>query len=123
MTSKELKNIDDIISPLIFKGQSLFHIFTYHKKEINCCERTLYNYFDKNAFTARNIDLPRKKSTPPIIKESNYRIGRTFTDFVKFIQDNPNIPDTVHCTHSGKVLLTFIIRNCSFLRLQYIFFL
>ena len=72
ITSKELKNIDDIISPLIFKGQSLFHIFTHHKKEINCCERTLYNYFDKNAFTARNIDLPRKvkykprkKSTPP----------------------------------------------------------
>lgn len=119
MTSKELKNIDDIIFPLIFKGQSLFHIFTYHKKEINCCERTLYNYFDKNAFTARNIDLPikvkykpRKKSIPPIIKESNYRIGRTFTDFVKFIEDNPNIPvvemDTVHGTRSGKVLLTFI---------------
>ncbi len=124
ITSNELKNIDDIISPLIFKGQSLFHIFTHHKKDINCCERTLYNYFDKNAFTARNIDLPRKvkykprkKSAPTIIKESNYRIGRTFTDFVKFIEDNPNIPvvemDTVHGTRSGKVLLAFIFRNCS----------
>ena len=52
-----------------------------------------------------------------VIKESNYRIGRTFTDFVKFIEDNPNIPvvemDTVHGTRSGKVLLTFIFRNCS----------
>jgi transposase, IS30 family len=124
ITSRELKNIDGIISPLIWKGQSLFHIFTHHRNELNCCERTLYNYFDKNAFTARNIDLPRKvkyktrkKSTLPVIKEFNYRIGRTFTDFVKFTEDNPNIPivemDTVHGTRSGKVLITFIFRNCS----------
>lgn len=60
ITSENLKRIDDIISPLIFKGQSLSHIFAHHKDEINCCERTLYYYFDKNAFTARNIDLPQE---------------------------------------------------------------
>jgi IS30 family transposase len=106
------------------KGQSISHIFTHHKDEINCCERTLYYYFDKNAFTARNVDLPRKvkykprkKSTLPIIKESTYRVGRTYNDFIKFTEDNPNIPvvemDTVHGTRSGKVLLTFMFRNCS----------
>ena len=116
--------MDKIISPLVLKGQSLSHIFTHHKNEINCCERTLYYYFDKNAFTARNIDLPRKvkykprkKSTLPMIKESTDRIGRTFDDFVKFIEDNPNVNvvemDTVHGTRSGKVLLTFMFRNCS----------
>lgn len=124
ITSNELKKIDEIISPLVLKGQSLSHIFTHHKNEINCCERTLYYYFDKNAFSARNIDLPRKvkykprkKATPPVIKESNNRVGRTFTDFVKYIDDNPNIQvvemDTVHGTQSGKVLLTFFFRNCS----------
>ena len=87
-------------------------------------ERTLYNYFDKNAFTTRNIDLPRKvkykprkKSTTSVTKDYNYRIGRTFSDFVKFIEDNPNTTiveiDTVHGTRSGKVLLIFIFRNCS----------
>lgn len=111
ITSKDLKKIDDIISPLILKGQSISHIFTHHKDQINCCERTLYYYFDKNAFTARNIDLPRKvkykprkKSTLPVIKESTDRVGRTFNDFVKFIEDNPNIPvvemDTVHAMSS-----------------------
>ncbi len=124
ITSNELKKMDEIISPLVLKGQSLSHIFTHHKNEINCCERTLYYYFDKNAFTARNIDLPRKvkykprkKSIEPVIKESTYKIGRTFDDFGKFIADNPNIPvvemDTVHGTRSGKVLLTFMFRNCS----------
>ena len=116
--------MDDIISPLVLKGQSLSHIFTHHKNEISCCERTLYYYFDKNAFTARNIDLPRKvkykprkKSIDPVIKQANYKIGRTFDDFGKFIADNPNVPvvemDTVHGTRSGKVLLTFMFRNCS----------
>lgn len=124
ITSSQLKNMDGIISPLILKGQSISHIFTHHKDEINCCERTLYYYFDKNVFTARNIDLPRKvkyksrkKSTIPVIKESADRVGRTFNDFVKFIEDNPNLPivemDTVHGTRSGKVLLTFMFRNCS----------
>ena len=60
---------------------------------------------------------PRKKSTAPIIKESTDRVGRTFNDFVKFIEDNPNLPivemDTVHGTRSGKVLLTFMFRSCS----------
>ncbi|MEG2291680.1 MAG: hypothetical protein RSC24_17050 [Clostridium sp.] len=60
--------------------------------------RTLYYYFDKNVFTARNIDLPRKvkykprkKSRLPVIKESTDRVGRTFDDFIKFIEDNPNV--------------------------------
>lgn len=120
----ELKKIDNIISPLILKGQSISHIFTHHKDEINLCERTLYYYLDKNAFTARNIDLPRKikykprkKTTLPKIKESTDRTNRTFDDFIKFIEANPNTPvvemDTVHGTQSGKVLLTFIFRNCS----------
>ena len=116
--------MDDIISPLVLKCQSLSHIFTHHKNELNCCERTLYYYFDRNAFTSKNIDLPRKmkykprkKSIEPVIKDSSYRIGRTFDDFGKFIADNPNVPvvemDTVHGTGSGKVLLTFMFRNCS----------
>ena len=60
---------------------------------------------------------PRKKSTLPVIKESGNRVGRTFNDFVKLIEDNPNLSvvemDTVHGTRSGKVLLTFMFRNCS----------
>lgn len=124
ISSNELKKMDEIISPLILKGQSLAHIFSHHKNEINCCERTLYYYFDKNVFTARNIDLPRKvkykprkKSTTPVIKESTTRVGRTFNDFIKFMEDNPNLPvvemDTVHGTRSGKVLLTLMFRSCS----------
>ena len=124
ITSRDLKKIDDIISPLIFKGQSISHIFTHHKHELNCSERTLYYYFDKNVFTARNIDLPRKVKYKPrkknsffTIKNATDKVNRTFNDFVKYIEENPGVQvvemDTVHGTRSGKVLLTFQFRSCS----------
>ena len=60
---------------------------------------------------------PRKKSSFPVIKNITDKVNRTFTDFVKYIEENPGVQvvemDTVHDTRSGKVLLTFQFRNCS----------
>ena len=126
ITSDKLKEIDEIISPLILKGQSLYHIYTHHKEELKLSQRTIYSYLDKNILTARNIDLPRKvkykprkKDTKPKIKEQNYRVNRTYADFIKFLEDNPDTNvvemDTVHGKRSGKVMLTFFFRNSSFM--------
>ena len=124
ITPHELSKLDNLISPLILKGQSLTHIFSNHKDEISYSERTLYSYFDKNMFTARNIDLPRKvrykprnKSSKPDKRASAHRIGRTYDDFNTFIESNPGTSvvemDTVYGTKGGKVLLTFFFRICS----------
>ena len=59
-TPKELREIAEIIEPLIAKGQSLNHICQTHADELGLSERTLYNYIDKNVFKIRNIDLPKK---------------------------------------------------------------
>lgn len=58
-TPKELREIAEIIEPLIAKGQSLNHICQTHADELGVSERTLYNYIDKNVFKVRNIDLPK----------------------------------------------------------------
>ncbi len=124
ITPRELTNLDNIISPLIMKGQSISHIYANHKMEINCSERTVYKYFEKNVFTARSIDLPRKvkyklrkKAGTLFQKTPEHRIGRTYEDFNAFLEANQDIPvvemDTVHGTRSGKVLLTFFFRKCS----------
>lgn len=106
--------MDELISPLVLKGQSLYHISTHYKEEISCSERTLYNYFNNNVFTARNIDLPIKAKLSKIVKISHYRIKRTFEDFTNFIESNSNTPavkiDIVYGTRNGKVLLTFVLR-------------
>jgi IS30 family transposase len=104
------------------KGQSLKHIHAHHQLEIGCSQRTLYNYFEWNLFTARNIDLPRKVKMKPRKKNKEgsgkpqqYREGRTYEDFLAFTLANPDVPvvemDTVHGTRSGKVILTLFFRN------------
>jgi IS30 family transposase len=99
------------------KGQSLHHICINHTDEIMLDERTLYNYVDKSIFTARNIDMPRvvrmgrrKKHVDRFKVDKKCRIGRTYQDFLKFIQEHPDLPvvemDTVVGRVGGKVLLT-----------------
>ena len=90
MTPEELQKLNDLISPLILKGQPLSHIFAVHADEIPVCRRTLYNYLDQKVFQARNIDLPRRvrykkrniNSKPHTQSELNqtYRNKRTYVD-------------------------------------------
>lgn len=130
LTSEELSELNDLISPLILKGQPLSHIFAVHADEIPVCRRTLYNYLDQRIFQARNIDLPRRvryknrkiKSAPRTSTnlQQVYRNKRTYVDFERFIESHPDIDvvemDTVKGGRAaGKCLLTFLFRSCSFM--------
>ena len=59
LTRDELLALDELVSPLIKKGQPLVHIMQEHGAEIPCSIRTLYNYMDAGLLTARNIDMKR----------------------------------------------------------------
>ena len=126
---EELQELNDLISPLVLKGQPLSHIFAVHGDEIPVCRRTLYNYFDQRIFTARNIDLPRrvrykKRKTRPTPRKEYllpvYRNKRTYVDFEKYTKAFPDLDvvemDTVKGHRStGKCLLTLLFRSCSFM--------
>ena len=130
LTPEELQELNDLISPLILKGQPLSHIFAVHSDEIPVCRRTLYNYLDQRVFQARNIDLPRrvrykkrkKKSEPRKSKnlQQEYRNKRTYVDFERFMEAHPDLDvvemDTVKGGRDkGKCLLTLLFRSCSFM--------
>ncbi len=126
ITANKLNQLDDLISPLILKGQPITHIYAHHKYEIECSERTLYAYFEKHLFTARNIDLPRKvkykprkKRTQIAVKKSAHRSNRTYDDFNYFTARNPEKHviemDTVKGSRAGETLLTLFFRNSSFM--------
>ena len=129
LTVQELKDLNDLISPLILKGQPLSHIFAVHADEIPVCRRTLYNYLDQRVFQARNIDLPRrvrykkrKRPASSITRNSPqaYRNRRTYIDFQRFLEAHPDAGivemDTVKGSRSsGKCLLTLLFRSCSFM--------
>ena len=124
----DIAMLDTLISPLLAQGQSLAHIYAFHGHEIPCSRKTLYNYIDPGVFTAKNIDLrrkvrykckPRKTGTRVSLAAKEFRIGRTYEDFQKFIQENPDIPvvelDTVEGgrDNSTQAFLTIFFRNCS----------
>ena len=125
-TPSELREIANIIEPLIAKGQSLNHICTTHSEELGVSERTLYNYIDQNVFKIRNIDLPKKvvyrQRRPKKILtklEYQYRQGRTYEDFTSYVEANPDLSivemDTVKGgREKGKVFLTMIFRKNKF---------
>lgn len=124
----DIAMLDDLISPLLKQGQSLAHIYAFHGHEIPCSRKTLYNYIERGVFTARNIDLrrrvrykckPRKTGTRISLAAKEFRIGRTYEDFQKYIQENPMIPvvemDTVEGgrDNSRQAFMTMFFRNCS----------
>ena len=124
----DIAMLDTLISPLLAQGQSLAHIYAFHGHEIPCSRKTLYNYIDQGVFTAKNIDLrrkvrykckPRKTGTRVSLAAKEFRIGRTYENFQKFIQENPDIPvvelDTVEGgrDNSTQAFLTSFFRNCS----------
>ena len=129
MTLEELQQLNDLVSPLILKGQPLSHIFAVHADEIPVCRRTLYNYLDQRVFQARNIDLPRRvrykkrKKSPHVVGsklKQVYRNRRTYVDFERFLEAHPDSDvvemDTVKGSRtSGKCLLTLLFRSCSFM--------
>lgn len=123
ISKNELEALDRLISPLIKKGQPIAHIYAHHKDEINCSERTLYNYIDLDLLEVRNIDLRRKVKYKPRRKKNTskekrtHRIDKSYTDFLAHMALNPDLDvvemDTVIGRKGGKVLLTLFFRNSS----------
>lgn len=115
-TEDEIRGIDEVIAPLVKKNQSIHHIYVSQADKLICSERTIYNLVDQCALTVRNIDLPRKvryrprRRSKPFKVDKNCRIGRTYQDFLMYMEENPDTPivqmDTVEGRKGGKVLLT-----------------
>lgn len=124
---EELLEMNNILAPLLQKGQSLNHILSTHSSEIRFTERTIYNYVDRHALAIKNIDLPKKvryklRHSHDMFEKIDYRYrrGRTLEHFKTYIEQHPNTSivemDTVKgCRKSGKVLLTFIFRDNNFM--------
>lgn len=121
ITEDQIALIDKEISPLLLnQDQPINHIYSYMKDILPFSKTTFYSYINKNVFTFRNIDLPRKvklkpraTNSSPIFKvDKNYRINRTYEDYQKYITLNPNANivqmDTVEGIKGGKVFLTLL---------------
>ena len=123
-TPESIQKLNDLLSPLIKKGQSIAHIYASHAEEIACSRRTVYSYIDSGVFEVKNMDLrrkvvykPRKKKTATSTKDRAFRKDRGYKEFQEYI--NKNKPtyivemDTVEGVKGTKpCFLTMLFRNC-----------
>ena len=115
-TEEEIRQIDQVVSPLIRQGQSLGHILTTHCDEVMASKSTLYRLLDDGLLKAKNLDLPRRvrfstrKKARPLKINKKCREGRTYEDYLKFMQEMsfPAVVqmDSVEGRKGGKLLLT-----------------
>lgn len=123
---EEVKRLDDIIKPLVNKGQSVHHILVNNKDTIMVSEKTIYKYIEIGALSVKNIDLPRKVRYRPRRKiKMGYKVdkkcldGRRYDDYIEFIQENKDVSivemDSVEGKKGGKVLLTIHFVDTSFM--------
>lgn len=121
LTPDELERVDNIVSPLVKKGQSIHHICINNADIIMLDEKTIYNYIDLGLLSVGNIDLARKFRYRPRKKQRTLKldkkcyVNRTYADFEAFLLEHPDIPivemDSVIGEQGGKVLLTIYFRN------------
>ncbi len=121
----EIRHLDQVVSPLIKKGQSLNHILVNNADSIMVSERTLYRLVDYGLLSARNIDLPKKvrysarKVKKHVKVDKKCRIGRDYKAFQAFLSNFPDTPvvelDSVEGKKGGKVLLTIHFVRAEFM--------
>jgi len=122
ITEDELLVLDEIVSPLVMRGQSVHHIVTHNPDQFEVSEKSIYRYVAGGLLKAKNIDMPRvcrirpRKSKPVEHKvDSGCRIGRSYADFLAFTETSrfPIVEmDSVIGRIGGKVLLTLMFKSC-----------
>jgi IS30 family transposase len=125
ITEGELIALDEFVSPLLRQGQSVHHVFANNPDQFDVSEKSIYRYVAGNLLTAKNIDMPRvcrikpRKSKPVQHKvDSACRIGRTYPDFIRFVEQTDSAVvemDSVIGRIGGKVLLTLMFKSCDFM--------
>ena len=123
LSEDELLELDEFVSPLIQKGQSIHHVIANNPDEFTVSEKSVYRYVAGGLLKARNIDMPRvcrlkpRRAKPLEHKvDSTCRIGRTYDDYKAYLQQHSDVSvvemDSVIGRIGGKVLLTLMFKSC-----------
>lgn len=128
LTQNEIDNINRVIVPLIkYQGHSINQVYINYPDILYFSKTEFYRLIDLGYINLKNIDLRRKvtykqrKQEKPrrTREESLVRVNRTYVDFQKFVENNPNCEvvqmDTVEGIKGGKVMLTLLFENYNFM--------
>jgi len=103
-----------IVSAAVSCGQHIYHAIVTNKLPTSTA--SVYRYIKNGYYSVKPIDLPRavkfkeRKSSNSEHIPSCMKKGRTFDEYLTFVEDNPNVPitqlDTVIGRIGGKTIMT-----------------
>ena len=124
LNKEEFYETDRIITEGLKNGQHIYHIMA-NSPEITCSKSTVYRHFHKGYYSASLIDLLRavkfkaRKARKEDYVPSGLKIGRSYDEFLVFVEEN-NLCchvelDTVIGRVGGKVIMTVHFTSCNFM--------
>ncbi len=112
-----------IIYDAVQRGQHIYHAIKAN--DLSISPATVYRHIRKNYYRVSPLDLPRMvKFKPRKAKQADHipkwaREGRTYEDYLAFVEENPDTPlvqlDTVIGRVGGKVIMTIHFVNSDFM--------
>lgn len=125
MYMSEIKQVDNIVTPLLKNGQSIHSIYTNNSDKLTVSESTIARLIKANMLKSTVFDQlrvvklkPRKTNTASEKKvDGKCRKGRTIEDYHKYMLEHPEASivecDTVIGRIGGKCLLTLMFPSAS----------
>ena len=123
LSKEEFYRTEEIISNAVRSGQNIYHAI--QANELSVSKSTVYRHIEYGYYTISKIDLPRAAKFKPRKEEKGeyvpkgVKIGRTFEDFMFFLEEHPFAcyveMDTVIGRIGGKVIMTFQFVNVDFM--------
>lgn len=114
---------ESIISEAVRNGQHIYHAATTNKVPVSIS--SIYRYINNGYYSIKPIDLPRsvkfkiRHSSKNDFVPKWAKQGRTYADFLDYIEQHPDMPltqiDTVIGRIGGKVIMTIHFVICNFM--------
>ncbi len=123
LNKEEFYKTEKTISEAVRAGQHIYHAIQANQLAVS--KSTVYRHIAKGYYSISTIDLPRavkfkpRKQKSPDYVPKGAKIGRSYEDFLFYMEENPSAVytemDTVIGRPGGKVIMTFQFVNVDFM--------
>lgn len=123
LNKEEFYTNERIISESVKGGQHIYHAI--QANQLSVSKSTVYRHIQLGYYEISKIDLPRavkfkqRKRQKGEYVPKGLKVGRSYEDFLQFIDENPSCcyseMDTVIGRPGGKVIMTFQFINVDFM--------
>ena len=123
LSGEEIAFLNENVVPLIKKGISVAAACQQYADRMPISVKTMYTYIEKGYLDVKNVDLRlkvrrayRNKTGPVLRVDKHCHIGRSFSDYLRYIREHPGKSivqmDTVIGRKGGKTILSLLFTNC-----------